>query len=81
MIYVCWGPAFLDPNLVRFDLPPILQVFYVNWLRIYLLRFCFLTLLSLFLAKSPGIINGLSSLFIPFVKCICHRFVLYQVSS
>lgn len=80
MIYVCWGPAFLEPNLVRFDLPPILQVFYVNWLRHILITF-FLTLLSLFLAKSPGIINGLSSLFIPFVKCICHQFVLYQVSS
>ena len=81
MIYVCWGPAFLESNLVRFDLPPICKSSMLIGCAIYLLRFCFLTLLSLFLAKSPGIINDLSSLFTPFVKCICHRFVLYQVSS
>ena len=47
MIYVCWGPVFLEPNLVRFDFSPILQVFYVNWLRHILITSLFFTLFSL----------------------------------
>lgn len=54
MIYVCWGPAFLDPNLVRFDLPPILQVFYVNWLRHILITFLFFDIIITFSCQISG---------------------------
>lgn len=54
MIYVCWGPAFLEPNLVRFDLPPILQVFYVNWLRHILITFLFFDIIITFSYQISG---------------------------
>ena len=54
MIYVCWGPAFLEPNLVRFDLPPILQAFYVNWLRHILITFLIFDIIITFSCQISG---------------------------